>query len=424
LKKLLHTVILSLVLLPVFAQARLVIDNGGIININGGTSGTSIYLVIDNPNANAITRNVSGHIISEGEFNKIKWNIGTTAGTYLIPYGIGAATYIPNQITTSGAAGATGTFTFSTYPTPTWLNSAFRPTGVLHVNSYLGFDNSYSVIDRFWRIEAENYTTKPALSNMLFSYQDIEWSAASNIITEANLIAQRYNDVTDDWDDYMPGGTDNTALNNVSGAAVPNAPTQQLYTWWTLVDFQSPLPVELTSFNAKCEGDAVKLLWETASETNNNYFEIERSADATQFIAIGKVYSLNGNSPQPQAYEFLDTAPLSVPAYYRLKQVDTDGRTSYSAIVRVACASQPAAQPVVSIYPNPAVDELTVEVKNLPGEKRFIIYNLLGQDMTLKKEIENDVTVKFDVAAFAKATYILHLDVDGKFYQAIKFIKE
>ncbi len=415
-----------------FAQARLVIDNGGIININGGTSGTSVYLVIGNSNPNAITRNVSGHIISEGEFNKIKWNIGTTAGTYTIPYGIGstpygvgANTYIPNTMTTASAAGATGSITFSTYPTPTWLNSAYKPTGVLHVNSYLGFDNSYSVIDRFWRIQAENYTTKPALSNMLFSYRDIEWSAASNIITEANLVAQRYNSTTDDWDDYLPGGSDNTVSNNVSGATAPNSPTVQLYDWWTLVDFQSPLPIELTSFNAKCDDVKITLLWETASESNNDHFEIERSSDAISFAKIGSVHTQNGNSNGPQSYSFEDLSPLSGTAYYRLKQVDTDGKFSYSSIVRTNCAFNTSGDPVIVVYPNPADDIFTVNVKNLPGKKTFMIYDLLGQKMLAPFEMEEkDGILPIKVSSFARAYYILRIDVDGELYQAIKFMKE
>ena len=65
-----------------FSQARLILNNGGIVNITNNA-----FVVIDNPNPTAISRNTSGHIISEGEFNRVKWNIGTTAGTYVVPFG-------------------------------------------------------------------------------------------------------------------------------------------------------------------------------------------------------------------------------------------------------------------------------------------------------------------------------------------------
>src|SRR6185503_21308246 len=74
------------------AQTRLVLNNGGIVNINGGA-----YLVIDNPAADAIIVN-SGFIISEGENNSVKWNIGTTTGIYTIPWGY-SGTSIPLTFT-------------------------------------------------------------------------------------------------------------------------------------------------------------------------------------------------------------------------------------------------------------------------------------------------------------------------------------
>src|SRR6185369_11493825 len=87
-------------------QTNLVL-NGGVVNITQGA-----YLVIDNPAANAITRN-SGYITSEGENNVIKWNIGTTAATYTIPWGY-SSSYIPLTYTTASVTGS-GYFLLSTY---------------------------------------------------------------------------------------------------------------------------------------------------------------------------------------------------------------------------------------------------------------------------------------------------------------------
>ena len=183
-KKCLQSILTLFIPLSTFAQARLVLNNGGIVNITN-----SAFVVIDNPNSNAITRNTSGHIISEGEFNRVKWNIGTTAGSYVVPFGIGAAEYLPVSFTTASAVGATGNLTFAMYPVGSWLNTSNLPTGVTNfVNNY-GANNSAFAVDRFWRIEPTNYTTKPALTNLLFTYRDIEHSVASNAITESNLIA-------------------------------------------------------------------------------------------------------------------------------------------------------------------------------------------------------------------------------------------
>lgn len=401
-----------------FSQARLILNNGGIVNITNNA-----FVVIDNPNTNAVTRNTAGHIISEGEFNRLKWNIGTTAGAYVIPFGIGVAEYLPVSLTTSGASGASGSLTFAMYPVGSWLNSANLPTGVTNfVNNY-GANNSAFAVDRFWRIEPANYTTKPALSNLIFTYRDIEHTVASNAITESNLIAQRYNGPTNSWDDYMPGTVTNVGSNTSTVAALPSA---ELYTWWTLVDNNFVLPIELTAFNAKCNGDKVIINWTTASERNNNYFEIERSADGINFVFISRVVSQDSNSSAPLNYSTVDNNPLNGKSYYRLKQVDNNGKYSYSSLVISTCSSVATITPVVTLYPNPATDNITVDIKGLPGKKSIMIYDVIGQEMTNKRMAseDKDMLEIIDVSAFAKATYMLRLDVNNELYQIIKFVKD
>ncbi len=208
--------------LELFAQARLVL-NGATINIaNGG------YLVIDNPSSNAITRN-SGHIISEGENNKIQWNIGTTTGTYTIPWGYGAANYIPLSFTKTAGSGS-GNFLFSTYHTG-WQNSSQLPTGVSNLNGTLGTDNSAFASDRFWQMNAQGYATKPTLSNVVFTYLDAENNDPGNSITESGLIAKRYNGALSSWTDNILASSLNALNNTVTVTAVDVANFQP---WWML----------------------------------------------------------------------------------------------------------------------------------------------------------------------------------------------
>ena len=413
-KKYLHLLFVSLTF-SCFSQARLVLNNGGIVNITNNA-----FVVIDNPASNAITRNTSGHIISEGEFNRVKWNIGTNVGSYVIPFGIGTAEYLPVSLTTSGAAGATGSLTFAMYPVGSWLNTSNLPTPVTNfVNNY-GANNSAFAIDRFWRIEPTNYTTKPALTNLIFTYRDIEHSVASNTITESNLIAQRYNDTNNSWDDYMPA----TAI-VPNTAVVATLPSAQLFTWWTLVDNNFVLPIELSAFNAKCDGNKVTISWTTASESNNNYFEVERSVDGVNFISIERVISQNSNSSIPLNYSTIDNNPINGKSYYRLKQVDKNGKYSYSSLVITTCNANASITPVVSIYPNPATDNIMIDIKGLAGKKSFMIYDVIGQEMTNKTITSEDENVRdiINVSAFAKATYLLRIDVNNELYQIIKFVK-
>jgi len=412
--------ILTLVFLSAnsFAQARLILNNGGIVNITN-----SAFVVIDNPATNAITRNTSGHIISEGEFNRVKWNVGTTAGSYVVPFGIGTSEYLPVSLTTSGASGATGSLIFAMYPVGSWLNTSNLPTGVTNfVNNY-STNNSAFAIDRFWRIEPNGYTTKPALTNLQFTYRDIEHTVPSNSITEANLTAQRYNGNTNSWDDYMPTTAINTVANTATVASLPAA---QLFTWWTLVDNRYILPIELVAFNAVCDGNKVKLNWQTASEKNNSYFEVERSSDAINFSPVLKLNSQNSNSTTLLSYNAIDDNPIDGKSYYRLKQVDFDGKYSYSSIVVLNCTSIENQSPTsITIFPNPATDNLSVNINGLQGQKSLMIYDVIGQEMMHKTIESSDANIleNVNIATFAKATYILRIDIDGELYQIIKFVK-
>ena len=213
--------LLSIPYSGILAQTRLVL-NGGMINLSQGA-----YLVIDNASANAITRN-SGHIISEGENNSIKWSIGTTTGTYSIPWGFGSTDYIPLTFTKTAGTGS-GYFLFSTYHT-TWNNIAQLPTGVTNINGASGTDNSSFVSDRFWQINAQGYTTKPGLTNLEFTYLDAE-NAAPNTITESNLRVKRYNSSLNSWTDNILSSSLNTTTNVLTVTSVDAA---NLEAWWML----------------------------------------------------------------------------------------------------------------------------------------------------------------------------------------------
>ncbi|MBF9238088.1 IPT/TIG domain-containing protein, partial [Hymenobacter sp. BT683] len=116
----------------------------------------------------------------------------------------------------------------------------------------------------------------------------------------------------------------------------------------------APLPVELAAFTATAEGNrTVRLVWATASETNSQSFEVERSLDGRTFERVGTVAAA-GSSSAPRTYGWLD-AQLPASAgllYYRLRQVDADGTAAYSP-VRAIALSGPAARGL-ALVPNPA----------------------------------------------------------------------
>ena len=132
----------------------------------------------------------------------------------------------------------------------------------------------------------------------------------------------------------------------------------------------SSLPVKLISFSGKNSENQNLLTWKTTSETNNSGFDIEKSKDAKSFKKIGFVDG-SGDSKENKTYSFTDQTPF-ITTYYRLKQIDYDGKFEYSRIISVK--NDYAG---ISIYPNPAANNFFV--KDLENEEKAVIRNITGQ---------------------------------------------
>lgn len=152
-----------------------------------------------------------------------------------------------------------------------------------------------------------------------------------------------------------------------------------------IVDCQDvTLPVELTAFHAQQTGAAVLLRWTTASERESKYFEVERSHDLENWVAIGSLDAA-GSSAQPIDYLMRDPAPLPGNNYYRLNMVDTDGSQEHSPVREVWLHErEPAAYPnpsAGSIWVRRAGEHVTLEV--IDGLGRSVPYMLLEAGETL-----------------------------------------
>ena len=117
-------------------------------------------------------------------------------------------------------------------------------------------------------------------------------------------------------------------------------------------DASNPLPVDLISFKAMRAEEGVRLEWETASEQNNDYFEVQKSADGKTFNSIGEVAG-SGTTNEHHSYSFIDGKPYQGITYYRLKQVDFDGKYNYSKIVLIDIDDVGRNEFGFIMYPNP-----------------------------------------------------------------------
>lgn len=372
------------------SQARIIINNASFININNGS-----FLVIDNVSNDAITRiSNTGWIISEGTIgnNRVKWKVGNTAATFTVPFGRGITLDLPITFTTSDAVG-NGNIILSTFRSG--INSASLPTegtGVpqtMFPTSYLssGNDNSSYGVDRFFQIDATDptFTTKPNLSDLIFTYATAEWDASitPNTITEENLGAQYWDNTAGNWLPLDPIGTSVAASNNVT----VTSHSQDLLArskWWSLVDETSPLPISLLAFMGECLNENVKIKWVTALEINNDFFNIERSADGINFNSIFRINGA-GNSTKNLTYSAIDVDPRKGWAYYRLKQTDFDGTVTTSKVIAVGECNKSTYNTSTYAYFNPDQQNIKVFIStDIPSRFSVSLYNAMGKLIALK----------------------------------------
>jgi hypothetical protein len=151
--------------------------------------------------------------------------------------------------------------------------------------------------------------------------------------------------------------------------------------WPHASQLNSALPIELLSFTAEVVGDKVHLNWITASETNNDYFTVQRSVDGISFEDITYVDGA-GNSNEIRYYSAVDEKPLSGLSYYRLKQTDFDGGYSYSKAVAVKF-TQNRIEEEISIYPNPNNGSFNMRLSGFSEGSRLEIHmrNITGKEV-------------------------------------------
>jgi hypothetical protein len=140
------------------------------------------------------------------------------------------------------------------------------------------------------------------------------------------------------------------------------------------VDGGGLLPIELLSFQATPRQGGVHLSWATATETGNDYFDVEHSRTGEDFIRIGGRKGA-GTSLEVRHYSLQHADPPPGVNYYRLKQVDFDGRFTYSPVVTVRVDGGGS----LTLAPNPAKRRLNIYVPDAASEAQIEVYNLLGK---------------------------------------------
>ncbi len=177
-------------------------------------------------------------------------------------------------------------------------------------------------------------------------------------------------------------------------------------------------PVEFASFDGRAGADKVLLNWSTASELNNDRFEVERSTDGREYMPIGNVKG-HGTTEKSMQYEFVDYAPKNGQNYYRLKQIDFDGQAHYSEVLNLNVTGLTFK---VNMYPNPVRDFLQVTTTGGKVVNQLALYNLSGQLMQAPlREVEQDHW-EFNVSELPSGTYFVKLEVEDADLPAQKIV--
>ncbi len=189
------------------------------------------------------------------------------------------------------------------------------------------------------------------------------------------------------WDGaaWVNQGNGGTTGNATTGTIITSAPITS-FSPITLgsTSLDNPLPVQLISFTGQVAGEKVNLTWITASELNNDFFTLQRSADGAEFESIAEIKGA-GTIQTISHYEFVDQTPLPDLSYYRLKQTDFDKKSTYSKVIAVN-VNLPGE---LSMYPNPVNRETPV---TLNRKGNYILTNNLGV-IVLKVKNTNEIDV-------------------------------
>jgi len=235
--------------------------------------------------------------------------------------------------------------------------------------------------NEYWRISDGGASGVTAIIGLSWDGMS-DVSATSSEREELEVMA--WNSSTSTWDNF--GGQNFSASHTQSAGNFESSSTvtfsERIFTLGSS-DASNPLPVDLISFTAKKTEDGVRLDWETASEKNNDYFEVQRSPDGMEFTVIGEVTGA-GTTNEHQFYSLIDAVPYSGINYYRLKQVDFDGAFEYSKVISVDVGDAVSNKFDFVMYPNPAKNSV-VNLRFVTNDYRrpvkVTIFNTTGMSI-------------------------------------------
>jgi hypothetical protein len=336
--------------------------NSGMINTGANE------VIVTSTNTGAITGHQPAGAISSTMVNGNLRRYVSSSGSYDFP--IGTGTYYElatlNLLSTSGMTNILAKFT--TPVAPTDISTLGLTVDGTEITDLLDYG--------YWTITPDAGTATYDVT--LTSYGHTNGGDAPDWHT----IVKRANS-SSDWASYEANHDNSTQ----SGFGI-NPITATLTNMSGFSDFdvaknkKGTLPIELSDFSASCNNNIATINWSTASETNNDFFTLEKSNDAEKWDVL-KIVSAAGNSNSTNHYSVTDNEPYSGNTYYRLKQTDYDGAYTYSKTISLNCGSQEIELVSVS-YGENNNDVVLLLAANANDNFSFRLFDSKGQQIIAK----------------------------------------
>ncbi|TZF84858.1 T9SS type A sorting domain-containing protein [Pedobacter sp. BS3] len=319
-----------------------------------------------------------------------------------------------NQQTNADTDNGGGAIYASSNTNTTITNNTFYGNSAINDGGAINLGYSSSVINLYNTILYNNSATG--------SGADIHNSGSDNI-TVANSLTQAFG--TDGTDgnivgsdplfasvtapdaDFLQLTSTSPVINKgdnskISGTSLDLAGSARIT--HTIVDmgayeYQGTLPVTLFNYSVKKQNNKALISWQTAAEDNNDYFLLERSTDGKTFNMFAKIYAKGAGQ-----YSYTDNQPIYGINYYRLTQVDADGKsTDYG--IRTLKFDLIASE--INLYPNPSPDKVTIVLNGAVNKAELLDIN--GKILESKTVLAGQQALTFSMTSYPKGMYMVSL---------------
>jgi hypothetical protein len=391
-------------------------------DITFSSSAVNDLALDQNRMVNSINFNGSNKKVVLNNFNLTLFDIvGGNASSYIKTNGTGIVSK-NNLLNDPNDPSSPNSFDFpvgnSTYnPLHIWNTSnnagnfSVRVIDNVFLNGTAGMSANSPVVNRTWQV------SKSTANDGSGVFMAFNWDY--NDVINGSLVAPKMN--------YFNGSSWTIPNINNFFPSSPNDKTLEVTSYvgplssslFAISEGSSPLPIELTAFNANCTEIGTTINWQTASEHNSAFFDVEKSRDGINWSLVETVEA-SGNSTALLDYSVVDSEKATDVVYYRLNQVDQDGESKIYGPISATCFE--TTDFTATVFPNPASGMVTIEM-NAPKAQTVSI-NICGTDGKAIEQIVNTIeegTTQIPLSLETLKAGVYTLKVNGE--NEIKTIK-